>query len=760
MNYPGAEERSLTLAQDAGVIRSKILPRRLPTGAISRPLLIERLEAGQSADLTLLSAPAGYGKTTLLTAWLATPTVRRYAWVSLDPRDIDPVRLWTHVILALRGVEPRAGEASLAALRASPDQIEDHVLPVLLEELSGAGPDLVLVLDDYHLAETVTVNSTVGAFLRYRPERVQLVISTRSDPALGIARLRSAGDLLEIRAEHLRFDSTEVVQFLTALGIVGLSDDEATRLTASTGGWPAPLRLVALLVQDEEPSAFVDSFAAGTKPIVEYLTTDVLEMLEPDVQDFVLRTSILTRMSGALCDDVVGRTGSGKLLAELERSSLFVSVDAGGVWYTQHHLFAEAMRLELTRTQHELLPTLHLRAAHWFEHQGDLESATEHAIASRDVTLAARLVATQVEAMAAKGPLGDRAELADRALLARSAGRPRARLGQGHLRQFRPRPGRRRTVAPHSKERRAGRSRSPQPALGVPRRDAQCPSGRQRCRPRRGGSPSCPRARPRAHLGRRRTGRARTGAVPARRRRRGTRDAATGGRPDPDAHPNLLVFAISTFALAEYADGHGAEVGPLLDRAVDLMAGQPPSVTTALLHLALGERARSEGDPRGAVGWHQSAIQILGEDKRSAWLANAYLLNAIAYRALGDAADELRSLDAADAILGSLANPGDLARRSRDLRHRASSEIRTKTEFGDALSDREIAVLELAGSGLNQREIADQLFISYNTVKSHMKSTYRKLGATSRSDALTRLADLRAGSDASPRVPAADHEHD
>ena len=123
VNYPGAEERSLTLAQDAGVIRSKILPRRLPTGAISRPLLIERLEAGQSADLTLLSAPAGYGKTTLLTAWLATLTVRRYAWVSMDPRDIDPVRLWTHVLLALRGVEPRAGEASLAALeRARSDR--------------------------------------------------------------------------------------------------------------------------------------------------------------------------------------------------------------------------------------------------------------------------------------------------------------------------------------------------------------------------------------------------------------------------------------------------------------------------------------------------------------------------------------------------------------------------------------------------------------------------------------------------------------
>ena len=496
MNYPGAEERSLTLAQDAGVIRSKILPRRLPTGAISRPLLIERLEAGQSADLTLLSAPAGYGKTTLLTAWLATPTVRRYAWVSLDPRDIDPVRLWTHVLLALRGVEPRAGEASLAALRASPDQIEDHVLPVLLEELSGAGPDLVLVLDDYHLAETVTVNSTVGAFLRYRPERVQLVISTRSDPALGIARLRSAGDLLEIRAEHLRFDSTEVAQFLTALGVVGLSDDEATRLAESTGGWPAPLRLVALLVQDEDPSAFVDSFAAGTKPVVEYLTTDVLELLEPDVQDFVLRTSILTRMSGALCDDVVGRSGSGKLLAELERSSLFVSVDAGGVWYTQHHLFAEAMRVGADPNPAGTGPDPSPSGGPLVRAAGrpGVGDRTRDRLTGRHARSPAGRHPGRGDGC--PGPLGHRAKLVDRALLARSAGRPRARLGQGHLRQLRPRPGRRRTVAPHSKQRRAGRSRGPQPALGIPRRDAQRACGHQRCRPRRGGSASCPRRSP------------------------------------------------------------------------------------------------------------------------------------------------------------------------------------------------------------------------------------------------------------------------
>ena len=202
---------------------------------------------------------------------------------------------------------------------------------------------------------------------------------------------------------HLRFDQREVARFLAGLGVVGLSDEETLRLAEGTGGWPAPLRLLALLIQDHEPSAFIDSFAGARRPVVEYLTTDVLELLEPDVQDFVLKVSILTRMCGALCDAVVGRSGSGKILAELERANLFISVDSAGDWYSQHHLFAEAMRLELARTQHELLPTLHLRAARWFEEAGDLESAADHAIESRDVAVAARLVAAQVESLACAG---------------------------------------------------------------------------------------------------------------------------------------------------------------------------------------------------------------------------------------------------------------------------------------------------------------------------------------------------------------------
>ena len=187
-----------------------------------------------------------------------------------------------------------------------------------------------------------------------------------------------------------------------------------------------------------------------------------------------------------------------------------------------------------------------------------------------------------------------------------------------------------------------------------------------------------------------------------------------------------------------------------------MMATQPSTSIRAVLHMALGERARVGGDPRGAAVWFESAIQIFGEGKRSAWLANAHLLNAGAFQALGDPNGTVRCLDAADAILDTLSNPGNLRDRSEELRRRASSVTRTWTEFGEQLSEREIAVLRLAGEGLTQREIADQLFISYNTVKSHLKSSYRKLGAKSRGEALTRLADLVVDSGSSRAAEAAD----
>ena len=327
-------------------LRTKLAPHRLPRGSVSRPGLLDRLRAGSDRALTLVSAPAGFGKTTLLTEWVSTDSERSFAWVTLDQGDTEPVRLWTHVIASLAAARLDLGVRSLAALRASPDRVTDAVLPVLYDELAVGDP-IVVILDDYHLAETPAVNAQLEAFLRDRPARVQLVVATRSDPALGVARLRASGELIEIRADSLRFDAAELSRFFDGMGVKGLTPSEERRLADRTGGWPAPLRLAALLIPDDDRDSFIESFTGGSRQVVDYLTRDVLDLLEPATRDFLLQVSVLSRLNGSLCDAVVGTTGSGAVLADLERSNLFVSVDSAGEWYSEHQLFAEALRLEL-----------------------------------------------------------------------------------------------------------------------------------------------------------------------------------------------------------------------------------------------------------------------------------------------------------------------------------------------------------------------------------------------------------------------------
>ena len=212
----------------------------------------------------------------------------------------------------------------------------------------------------------------------------------------------------------------------------------------------------------------------------------------------------------------------------------------------------------------------------------------------------------------------------------------------------------------------------------------------------------------------------------------------------PDANPNLLTLAVGNLALAEYAEGTTSHAAALLDDGVEVIRsiGQERTPSGGILHLACGERARSGGDPRGALAWFESAVEVFGQSTRSAWLANAHLLQAGAFHALGDEAEETSCLDLADAVIDRLPNPGALPRRSALLRGSQLATARHITEFGEELSGREIVVLQLAADGLTQREIADQLFISYNTVKTHLKATYRKLGATSRDEALARFAEL------------------
>lgn len=744
VNDASPEPSGAALPVGAGVIRAKILPRRLPDGMIERPSLMAQLDSGRRSTLTLLSAPAGYGKTTLLTGWLAGSTTVRSAWVSLDSADQDPVRLWTHIIVALHAVETRAGARSLAGLRSRPNDIAGHALPILLEELSGDGPDLVLILDDYHLAENRGTDATIRSFLKYRPERLQVVVASRYDPNIGIARLRASAELLEIRAADLAFDDRELQEFLAAAGVVGLSNEEAGLLCEQTGGWPAPLRLMALLLEGQDPHTLVTSFQGTRRPVADYLTTDVLDLLDPRTRDFVLRVSILTRMCGPLCDAVVGAPVGGDTLIELERANLLVSADTEGVWFTQHHLFAETMRLELARTRPDLVPTLHRRAAEWFEQAGDLEAAAAHAIAARDVPLASRLVASQVEALGAHGRWATMRGWLSQLSWPAAMNDPELAFVRAVADFF-----------SHDIEGAEGwlevAGTGPADlvgALGVPlgfrtalfrsfvgvndlaRAEQEALEALQ--------SAPAPMWE----------GVALAGLGQAQHLRGATAEARESllraTSLIPDGAPNLLAFAIGNLALAEFADGATGRSAVMLEPAFEMMrtAGQLGSPVGAILFMGLGERLRAEGDPRAAAGWFEVAVETLGPGTRSGWLANAYLLHAAALHALGDGTGAIRSLDAADAILDRLADPGRLPSRSRRLRGQTSGALRPVTEFGEELSDREVVVLELAGRGLTQQDIADQLFISYNTVKTHLRSAYRKLGVGSRKDALARLADI------------------
>ena len=726
-----------------GVIAAKLAPHRLPRGSVSRPGLLDQLRAGHDRVLTLVSAPAGFGKTTLLTEWATSDSGRSFAWVTLDASDAEPVRLWTHVIASLSAVEPEVGVRSLPSLRAHPDSIADAVLPVLYDELV-LGDATVLVLDDYHLAENTVIDRQVEAFQHYRPDNVQLVIATRSDPALGVARLRASGELVEVRAASLAFDESELRQFFAGMGITGLTPHEVHRLAERTGGWPAPVRLAALLLPDADRDSFIDSFTGGSREVVDYLTRDVLDVLEPATRDFLLQVCILSRLNGSLCDAVVGTTGSGALLADLERSNVFVSVDSAGEWYSEHQLFADALRLELTRTRPALVPVLHARAAAWFEDAGDLETATEHAIAARDVPTASRLVAAQVQPMAATGRLA----IVRRWLSALSWPEAESDPELAYVRALAA------TIDNRVDE-----------AVALLELVRTGPPGQLDA----AGLPLGFRADyvegvvgvnevARAEAAARRAVQTAPSAV-----WEGFALAGLGqslylqGRTDeavqvlrravgqiPDANPLMLALAVGNLALAESALAVPSRADAMLDQVAGLMStiGSERTPAGAIVEMGCAERDRRRGDLRSASRRLEHAIAILASRPRSAWLANAYLLLATVHRALGSSADAVAALDHADAVLDRLADPGDLRRRSARLRALVVAPVRHASEFGEVLSERETAVLRLASAGLAQRQIADQLFISYNTVKSHLKTSYRKLGVTSRQDAIARFALL------------------
>src|SRR6266571_2307325 len=387
---PSSEQKGVLLS-------TKLSPPRLPISLVERSHLLRELDAARSYPLTLVSASAGSGKTTLLSAWVASSRQGEgpqaagrkpaLAWLSLEALDDDPIRFWASVIAALRTCLSRMGEMALAMLHSREAPPLSTILTALLNELVQGSGDIILILDDYHVISDQAIHDSLLFLLDHLPVRMHLVLATRTDPELPLSRWRVRGQLVEVRSSDLRFTQEEATSFLLQRMGLPLSEEDVVTLQHRTEGWIAGLHLAALsLRKQQDLSGWVSDFAGSYRYLLDYVQQDILERLPVPLQHFLLQTSIVTRMNAALCQAITAGPSllvSQEMLEEVERANLFVvPLDEQRQWYRYHDLFREALRARLHAAQPELVPLLHIRAARWYESQGEWREAIAHPLAA------------------------------------------------------------------------------------------------------------------------------------------------------------------------------------------------------------------------------------------------------------------------------------------------------------------------------------------------------------------------------------------
>lgn len=412
------------------LLKTKLFVPPVRTDLVSRPRLLTRLNAIFGPDnrftrtSTLISAPAGYGKTTLLTEWISTihqlpVNIQNlyFCWLSLDAGDNDPARFWAYVIAVLQTGDPGVGQSASTLLQSTgspglPSHVQtEMLLTVLINDVAESADRFVVVLDDYHLIETPAIHQGMTFLLDHCPPQLHIMIATRADPPLPLSRLRAQNLLLELRAADLSFSSEEVFAFLNQVMTLGLSADEMAALDARTQGWAAGLQMGALALRmqptadaRQSTTTFLAGLAQTQRYVLDYLADEVLSQQPQEIQRFLLRTSILERLCGSLCDviledaDTFALPPASVILEKLERANLFIaSLDDQREWFRYHPLFADLLRSRLMRTSPDLIPQSHHRASLWYEQNGLLVEAVEHSLAAKNFDRAVRLVEQHAE---------------------------------------------------------------------------------------------------------------------------------------------------------------------------------------------------------------------------------------------------------------------------------------------------------------------------------------------------------------------------
>ncbi|MBO0790969.1 MAG: transcriptional regulator, partial [Ktedonobacteraceae bacterium] len=372
---------------------------------VSRPHLVEQLQQGRERGLTLISAPAGFGKTTLLSQWLAQSS-RPVAWLSLEAQDNDPTRFFSSLIAALQTGDLRLGSTALALLQTGEPLSPETVVTLLVNDLvQYAEEDITLVLDDYHVIEAPSIHRALAMLIEHLPPGLHLVLATRADPPLPLSRLRAHGHILEVRAAALRFSLEESGSFLQSTMGLSLSEEHISTIQSRTEGWIAGLQLAALaLAGHPDPSAFLSAFDGSHRFVLDYLCEEVLSRQPASIQSFLLHTAVLERLSAPLCNAVAGEPASQEMLEALDRANLFiVSLDEKREWYRYHHLFAEVLANRLRLTMPHMVPELHRRASIWYEEHAFVIEAIQHALAAHDYERVALLLEREAIALELSG---------------------------------------------------------------------------------------------------------------------------------------------------------------------------------------------------------------------------------------------------------------------------------------------------------------------------------------------------------------------
>lgn len=381
------------------------IPRPRPNQVL-RSHLIERLNESQSRKITLISAPPGFGKTTLLSAWIPQ---NQYcvAWISLDSFDNSPFLIWTYIIAALQMLDTHLGERALSILRSSQSVSLESVISTLINEIAAFSDRFVLVLDDYHVIASEAIHNSLIFLIDHQPPQMHLILSTRMDPPLPLAQLRARGELTELRADDLRFNSDEATLLLNQMTGLDLNAQEVAALESRTEGWIAGLQLAALSMQGHtDHTSFIKAFTGSHRFVLDYLSDQVLQQQPEELRLFLQQTSILDRLSAPLCDALTGNTGGQAMLEMVDQRNLFlIQLDDDRRWYRYHHLFADVLKHRLREEQPGAVVELHRRASEWHEHAGLLPEAVHHALAAQEFERAVQLIEQVADSVWQRGEI-------------------------------------------------------------------------------------------------------------------------------------------------------------------------------------------------------------------------------------------------------------------------------------------------------------------------------------------------------------------